>query len=114
MLRNGVFVAVASTPLALEYESLCCSPAHQRAAGVTATEGAAFAAAVVALCEPVLVYFLWRPQLRDPGDEMVLEAAVNGRADVLVTFNRRDYGDVPDRFGLEVLLPRDLLERIRR
>ena len=30
------------------------------------------------------------PQLRDPGDEMVLEAAVNGRAELLVTFNERD------------------------
>jgi len=52
--------------------------------------------------------------LRDAGDEMVLEAAVNGRADALVTFNVRDFGKVPGRFGIEVLLPRDALKRIRR
>ena len=41
--------------------------------------------------------FLWRPKLRDPSDEMVLEAAINGSADALVTFNRRDFGDTPRR-----------------
>jgi predicted nucleic acid-binding protein len=70
--------------------------------------------AVVALVEPVETHFLWRPQLRDPGDEMVLEAAVNGRASALVTFNIRDYGDVPARFGVEVLVPREALKRIRK
>ena len=66
------------------------------------------------LAEPVESYFLWRPQLRDPGDEMVLEAAVNGRADAIVTFNTRDYGKAPQQFGVAVLLPRDALVRIRQ
>ena len=57
------------------------------------------------MAEPVKTHFLWRPQLRDPGDEMVLEAAVNGRADALVTFNLRDFGSAPSRFGVELLLP---------
>jgi hypothetical protein len=58
---------------------------------------------LAALIEPVETHFLWRPRLRDPADEMVLEAAVNGRADVLVTFNLRDYGAIPLQFGIEVL-----------
>jgi hypothetical protein len=45
---------------------------------------------------------------------MVLEAAVNGRADVLVTFNRRDFGTAPEQFGVAVLLPREALGRIKR
>ena len=57
---------------------------------------------------------LARPQLRDPGDEMVLEAAVNGRADFLVTFNVPAFGTVPSRFGIEVMIPRDVLGRIRQ
>ena len=65
-----------------------------------------FLTAVVALAEPVKTHFLWRPQLRDAGDEIVLEAAVNGRADALVTFNVRDFGTVPPQSGIEVLLPR--------
>jgi hypothetical protein len=58
------------------------------------------------MAEPVKTHFLWRPQLRNPGDEMVLETAVNGRADTLVTFNVRDFGTVPARFGIEVMIPR--------
>jgi len=66
------------------------------------------------MAEPVETHFLWRPQLRDPGDEMVLEAAVNGRTDLLVTFNIRDFGPVPQRFGIAIILPREALERIRQ
>jgi len=69
---------------------------------------------VLAMAEAVEIYFLWRPQLRDANDEMVLEAAINGQADTIVTFNRRDYGNIAKRFGIEVLKPSDALERIRR
>ena len=48
--------------------------------------------------------YLWRPVLRDPDDEMVLEAAVNGRADLLLTFNRRDFAG-SERFGVRVERP---------
>jgi len=75
---------------------------------------AIFLDAVLAIAESVKAHFLWRPQLRDPGDEMVLETAVNGRADALVTFNVRDFGSVPERFGIEVLIPREAIKRIRR
>jgi predicted nucleic acid-binding protein len=73
-----------------------------------------FVSAVIAMAEPIESHFLWRPQLRDPNDEMVLELAVNGRADALVTFNVRDYGDAARRFGVELLLPRAAIGRIRR
>ena len=72
-----------------------------------------FLDALIAMAEPVKTHFLWRPQLRDPDDEMVLEAAVNGRADALITFNIRDFGTVPLQFGVEVLLPREAIGRIR-
>ena len=42
-------------------------------------------AELAALVEPVEVHFVWRPQVRDPNDEMVLEAAMNGQADALIT-----------------------------
>jgi len=56
---------------------------------------------------------LWRPQLRDPGDELVLEAAVNGRANAIVTFNQKDFGEIPMKFGVEVLAPVGALQRTR-
>jgi hypothetical protein len=58
-------------------------------------------------------YFMWRRQLRDPANEPVLEAAVNGPAAATVTFNRRDFGAAPARFGIELLTPADAIRRIR-
>jgi predicted nucleic acid-binding protein len=68
---------------------------------------------VLSIAEPVQPHFLWRPQLRDPSDEFVLEAAINGRADALVTFNSRDFGRVPSQFGIEVLTPSEAFRRIK-
>ena len=55
--------------------------------------------------------FLWRPRLPDPNDDMVLEAAVNGRADAIVTFNRRDFAGVISEFGIDILTPIEILRR---
>ena len=102
----------ANVPLVIEYEAACSLPEHQQAAGVSAADVQIFLDGLAALIEPVDTHFLWRPRLRDPADEMVLEAAVNGRAEVLVTFNRRDYGAILLQFGIEALRPRDALRRI--
>ena len=64
--------------------------------------------------EPVEVHFRWRPQLTDPSDELVLEAAVNGSADRLVTHNVRDFQAAATKFELRVVTPRDFLKEIRR
>jgi predicted nucleic acid-binding protein len=102
-----------SVPLAIEYEAVCRRPEHRVAAELTVREVGIFLDAILAMGNLVKVHFLWRPQLRDPNDEMVLEAAVNGGADALVTFNMRDYGDTPARFGVALLLPRDTIGRIK-
>lgn len=81
-------------------------------AGLTQRQVGIFVDAVLAMAEPVETHFLWRPQLRDPADEMVLEAAVNGKAGAIVTFNGRDFGAVPAMFGIEVLTPGVLLKRV--
>jgi predicted nucleic acid-binding protein len=63
--------------------------------------------------EPVEVHFQWRPQSRDPNDEMVLEAAINGRADALVTYNVADFAGPAERFRISVLRPGDLLKKVK-
>ena len=103
-----------SVPLAVEYEAVCRRAEHQMAARLSLRQVEIFLNGVIAIAEPVHTHFLWRPQLRDPNDEMVLEAAVNGRAAAMVTFNVRDYGTAPSKFGVDVLLPRDAIARIKR
>ncbi|HXR35980.1 MAG TPA: putative toxin-antitoxin system toxin component, PIN family [Candidatus Binataceae bacterium] len=114
LARQGRITLMMSVALALEYEAVCRLPEHRLAAGLSEQEVDVFLTAIIAIAKPVETHFLWRPQLRDPDDEMVLEAAVNGRADILVTFNMKDFGDAPLRFGIEVLLPRETMARIKR
>jgi putative PIN family toxin of toxin-antitoxin system len=102
-----------SVPLAMEYEAVCGRSEHRLEAGLSSRQVGIFLDAIVAMAEPVETHFLWRPQLRDANDEMVLEAAINGRAEALVTFNIRDYGSAADRFGVEVMLPRKAIGRIK-
>lgn len=111
--RSGRATLLATAPLCLEYEAVCSRPEHLRAAGFDPGDVGAFLDAVVDLVEPVEAWFLWRPQLRDPADELVLEAAVNGQAIAIATFNGRHFLPAATRFGVEVLLPRDALWRLR-
>jgi putative PIN family toxin of toxin-antitoxin system len=110
----GAVRLLANVALVLEYEAVCSRAEHMLVAGFGGKELAIFVDALAALVEPVESHFVWRPQLRDLGDEMVLEAAVNGSADAIVTFNRRDFGAVPGRFGIRVLLPRDALKGLKK
>jgi putative PIN family toxin of toxin-antitoxin system len=113
-VRQRQATLLLSVPLAMEYEAVCRRSEHREESGLSVKQVEIFLDAIIAMGEPVRTHFLWRPQLRDPNDEMVLEAAVNGRADALVTFNVRDYGTTPAQFGVEVLLPREAIARIKR
>ena len=104
---------LANVALALEYEATCQLAEHRLAAGLDLHQVGIFIDAVLAMIEPVETHFMWRPQLRDPADELVLEAAVNGQAAAIVTFNRRDFGKVPSQFGIELLIPAEAIRRIR-
>lgn len=57
--------------------------------------------------------FRWRPTLPDPNDDMVLETAVNGQADAIVTFNQRDFSPAAETFGCQVIRPGELLYVLR-
>ena len=112
-LDQGLGTLLLSVPLALEYEAICHLADHRLASGLSKVEVEIFVDTLIALAVPIEMHFRWRPQLRDPGDEMVLETGINGQADAIVSFNQRDYGKAPRSFGIELLLPREALRRIK-
>ena len=114
LAEAGRVVPLATPALFLEYEGVLKRPEQREASGLSLAEVDAALIALAALVEPIEVRFAWRPQLADPDDEMVLEAAVNGRADALVTHNLAHFAQAAPRFGVAVLRPGELLERIGR
>jgi putative PIN family toxin of toxin-antitoxin system len=111
-VRRGQLEAVASVPMMLEYEAVLMRVAQRQAIGMTVQQVELFLDGLAALLHPVTPHFLWRPTLRDPNDEMVLDAAVDGWADVIVTFNIRDFLPGAAQFGIEVLTPAEVLRRL--
>jgi putative PIN family toxin of toxin-antitoxin system len=109
---DRAIVMVASVPLMFEYEAVLTRREQLAATGLTIEETNDVLDTLSAVSEPVRVSFLWRPMLKDPADEMVLETAVNGQADVLVTFNVRHF-EAAKEFGLLVLTPRDAWKEVR-
>ena len=108
---KGAFVPVVSVALALEYEATCCAPRHRICSNLSEEEVLKVLDALCAVSEGVVANYLWRPQLRDPNDEMVLEAAVNGRAHALVTFNRSDLEVPLSHFSIPIWTPQESLRR---
>jgi predicted nucleic acid-binding protein len=111
-IRLGRATMLMSVALALEYEALCMLAEHRLASGLSAVEATIFLDQLLSMAEPVQLFFRWRPQLHDPGDELVLEAAVNGRASAIVTFNEKDLRQARTSFDIEVLRPGEVLRRL--
>lgn len=112
-IDSGAAVMLLTVALALEYEAICTLAEHRLASGLSAMEAGIYVDGLIGMAEPVKAFFRWRPQLRDPGDELVLEAAVNGQADAIVTFNESDLREAR-RFGIEVIRPGEALRRIKK
>lgn len=114
LIARRQLVPLATPALFLEYEGVLKRPEQRAVSGLTLAQVDAALAALASAIEPVEVRFTWRPQLPDADDEMVLDAAVNGRADALLTYNVDDFARAAPRFGLTVVRPGELLERTRR
>ncbi|MCI0623236.1 MAG: PIN domain-containing protein [Acidobacteria bacterium] len=96
-----------TVPLVLEYEAVLTRPESLQALSRTSAKISSVLDALTACGHPVKLRFHWRPQLPDPDDEMVLEAAVNGGADLVVTFDLRHFESPAKNFGVQAVLPRD-------
>ena len=63
---------------------------------------------ICAASQHTKIYYLWRPQLSDPKDDMVLELAVAAKADFIVTYNIKDF-ELAKNFGVKIITPKNLL-----
>ncbi len=110
-LPNVVFWRSPVYRYSLNWEEVLKRPEHRLVHGLDLARIDTVLTELAAVIEPVQLDFLWRPHLRDPDDEMVLETAVNGRADAIITWNVRDFAGVASRFGIDVVLPQEALIR---
>lgn len=103
---------LVSVPLILEYEAVLKREAHLGAAGTDrdAVDGAL--SALASISEPVRIWYALRPSVQDADDDMVVEAAVNGRAEALVTFEIVGFAAVLRRFGIQVVTPAEAWRRV--
>ena len=113
LLGRGEIDVYASVALLLEYESVLKRPEHRSVMQLNEQEEDVWLDGLVSLLKPITPHFFWRPLLRDPGDEMVLEAAINAQADYIVTFNRRHFRLGASRFGVKIVTPAEFLRKVR-
>ena len=108
---TGRFDIVVSVPLVLEYEDALLR--HRQVAGLSVTDVRDL---IDYLCRVGIhqrIFFLWRPMLRDPNDDMVAEVAVAASCTSIVTHNVADFFGV-DKFGIAAVPPAKFLQRLRR
>jgi len=106
---SGSFELNLSVPLIVEYEAV--SSRLLPDSSLTEENLTDILDYVCAIANHRQVYYLWRPFLRDPKDDMVLEVAVAAECQAIVTFNERHFSG-SEQFGIEVLTPRDFLQII--
>lgn len=100
--------------IASEYRDVALRPEHLTAARRSAETVLSLIADLEGLAEPVHVVSKPRPLSSDPNDDMVLDVAINGRADVIVTQNAKHFATASRRYGIKVMSPAELLESLRK
>ena len=102
MVGLGGFEIALSVPLVLEYEEVARRLA--RSVGLRHGDVDAILDYLCSVADRRGIFFLWRPVLNDPQDDMVLEVAVEGSCHHIVTHNVRDFAGA-ESFGIGVVTP---------
>lgn len=113
MARHDKFAVLISVGMILEYEAVLKREEHLSVAGLTAPDVDDLLDGFCVFAKPVTNHFRWRPVLTDPDDDLVLETAVNGRANMIVTFNVFDFQRAKTLFGIDVQRLGEALRRLR-
>lgn len=109
LIDSNKFVANVSVPLVIEYEEAAKRLVGQIA--LTARDIDHILDYICAVARHHAVFYLWRPFLKDPKDDMVLELAVSAGCDFIVTYNQRDFEGV-EQFGIGAITPKEFLLKI--
>ena len=109
LVGSGKFEIAVSVPLVLEYEDALLRNLQE--AKLTRDDLRDILDYLCSVAQLQEIFFLWRPFLRDPRDDMVLELAVAAGCEAVVTHNRKDFRGI-EQFGLKALTPQELLKRI--
>jgi len=112
LVLRGEFTILMDYKLACEYREVALRSEQLRASGKSPAETVAILDALEAVAEPVLVAFQYRPLSPDPNDDMVLDVAINGKADVIVTNNTKHFRAAAKHFDLDVFTPAELFREL--
>lgn len=106
---DDLFDFAVSVPLVLEYEAIL--KGHLNRTIFTDSDIEAFIDYLCSVGIKTKIFYLWRPYLKDPFDDHVLEVAINSNADAIVTFNKKDFLEA-ETLGIKILTPKEFLEEI--
>ncbi|ESA35556.1 protein domain protein [Leptolyngbya sp. Heron Island J] len=109
IVGSGQFNIHLSVPLVLEYEEVLLRQLPNLT--IKASDIQNFIDFHCAVASHHQIFFLWRPYLRDPKDDMELELAVKAECDSVVTYNTRDFAGI-EQFGISAITPAEFLDSI--
>ena len=107
LIDEEIFKLNLSVPLALEYEEVAKRMIGEIA--LSEKEIDDILDFVISRSNPWHIFYLWRPQLKDPSDDMVLELAVTAGCHYILTYNLKDFKG-SEKFGIEAITPKAFLE----
>lgn len=111
-LPSSKFQTVVTVPLYTEYQDVLTRPENMT--GASSREAIlGFLRYFAQISHRQEVFFLWRPWLKDPKDDMVLEAAVASQSHFIITFNQKDFSNI-NRFGIQITTPKEFLRIIEK
>ena len=109
LINSDKFQFNLSVPLALEYEAVAKRLSAE--IGLSEQEIDDILDYVISRANRWEIYYLWRPELNDPNDDMVLELAVTANSNYILTYDTNDFKGV-QKFGIEVMSPKEFLQMI--
>jgi len=103
-----------STTLFLEYEDVMNREKIQTLCSLTIQEQKKLFQAFLSTCKWNEIFYLWRPNLTDEGDDFLIELAVASNSSVIITDNIKDIECGELKFDIEVLTPKQFIERYKK